>query len=117
MISISTNIYPYRMSLRTKEPVELTFSVKNIGEKNALVSMEVVVDSSLCLNGSGSKKSDGARLGKLGPGESKDFRYMIYPFQGIRPGKHGYSVKVIEHAGDYSDKGQATEKEGIVNVD
>ncbi len=110
MINISTRIFPYRLDLKTKEPVELLIEITNVSTTSKLLSTELIVDPDLCLEKSGIKKSTYKRLGEIAPKQKVNFKYLIYPFQGAKPGTHMVKFKVKEHFNDYKYVENITEK-------
>jgi hypothetical protein len=110
MINIVTSLFPFRLNINSKEPIELTLKIKNMGREEKFISYDVILDKKISLDKSGLKKSDSFRYGKLKPDELITNKLLIYPFQGIKPGDHEILIRVNEHYLDYNSLKQKTEK-------
>lgn len=110
MINIITSLFPFRLNISEKKPIELTIQIKNMGNETKLISYDVILENSLSLDRSGLKKAESFRYGDLKPNGTIYNKLFIYPFQGIRPGDHKVLIKVIEHYIDYNSIDQKTEK-------
>ena len=110
MININTQIYPYRLDIRSGEPIELVIKITNLNSSSKLLGFDIILDSNLCLEKNSLKKSQRKRLGNIASKESKFFKFNIYPFQGITPGKYRIKLKVSEHFNDYNYIESFTEK-------
>jgi uncharacterized membrane protein len=102
MIKIDSELFPYRLDIKSKEPVELTVKLTNYGIEEKLLSLDIILDTNLCLEKNNLKKSQHKRVGKLKPKESISYQFQIYPFQGAEPGKtYKIKLRVFEHYNDY----------------
>lgn len=110
MINIVSSIYPYRLNIKEKEPIELIVKITNKGNETKLLSYDIALDPALSLDKSGLKKAAGQRMGEIKPDETKIFKFPIYAFQGIKPGNHDIMFAVNEHYLDYSQLSERTEK-------
>lgn len=110
MINISTKVFPYRLDLKTKDPIELTIEVTNISTTAKLLSSEIILDPELCLEKASIKKSEYKRHGEILPNQKIIMIYEIHPFQGALQGKKTVKFKVKEHFNDYKYVENITEK-------
>jgi len=110
MINISTSIFPYRLDLKTKEPIELTIDVINMNVSSKLLSSDIILSPELCLEKTGIKKSEHKRLGEILPKQKITLKYYIHPFQGATTGRHLVKFKIKEHFNDYKYVENTTEK-------
>lgn len=110
MINIITSLFPFRLNIKDKSPVELTIQIKNMGLENKFISYDIILDNTISLDKSGLKKSFSIRHGDFKPNEVINQRLYIYPFQGIRPGDNKIIIRVNEHYLDYDSLKQKTDK-------
>jgi len=101
-LEVKSNLYPYRLLLKRRAPVELSIELKNNSNENKLVSFQLVMTRSLSLDKGGLKSADAKRLGEMKPMESKRFYYEIFPKLGIAATDQPIQVQVIEHYNNYN---------------
>jgi len=114
MIKITNSLFPFRLNIKEKNPIELTLKIKNLGVEDKFISFDVVLEKTLSFDKSGLKKSISVRHGILKPDETIAERLDIFPFQGIKDGDHRVLVIVNEHYLDYNSLKQKTEKVIII---
>lgn len=114
MINITYSIFPFRLNIKKKEPIEFTLIIKNMGSETKFISYDILLDKTLSLDKGGLKKSDSFRHGDFKPDEVIRKKIMIYPFQGIKPGDNKIFIRVNEHYLDYSALSQKTERIFII---
>ncbi len=110
MINIVTSLFPFRLNVKNKDPVELTLKIKNMGREEKLISYDIILDQKISLDKSGLKKSDSFRCGQLKPDQIITNKLLIFPFQGIKPGDQKILIRVNEHYIEYNSLKQKTEK-------
>lgn len=110
MINITTSFFPLRMDTRSKDPIELTLKIKNMGNDSKFISYDVILEKSVSLDKSGLKKAVSFRHGDLKPNEVITETLNIFPFQGIKPGNHKILIRVNEHYLSYDSLEQKTDK-------
>lgn len=110
MINIATSLFPYRMDISNKNPVELTLKIKNMSNEIKLLSFDIILQKTISLDKSGLKKSETIRLGEIKPDQIILKKFDIYPFQGIKPGENKVLIRVCEHYLDYNSLKEKTEK-------
>ena len=110
MINITTSFFPYRLDIKSKEPVELSITIKNMSKKTELISYDVILENTLSFDKSGLKKSNSHRVGELKPDEKRTFKFDVYPFQGITPGNNRIKIIVNQHYQNYDHLTDKTEK-------
>lgn len=110
MINISTRMFPYRLDLKTKDPIELTIEITNMSATAKILSSDIIFDPELCLEKSGIKKSEYKRHGEVLPNQKIVMTYDVHPFQGAKPGRKTIKFKVKEHFNDYKYIENITEK-------
>ncbi len=114
MIKIFTRIYPYRLNINSKDPIDLQIKLTNTTLSAKQISIELIPDSDLCFDKVGSKREEYKRIGFIKANESINLNYSVYPFTGIKPGTHRIKIIVGEHFNDYN---VVTEKsESIVTI-
>ncbi len=114
MINIITSLFPFRLNISEKKPVELTIQIKNMGLEAKLISCDIVLDNSISLDKSGLKKSISFRFGEIKANQIISEKLEIYPFQGIKPGDNKIMIKVNEHYLNYDSLREKTEKVIII---
>ncbi len=116
MIKIFTKLYPYRLNLKSKEPVDLEIKLKNLSNSAKQISIELIPDSDLSFEKTGSKRNEYKRLGVIKSHESITLNYSVYPFTGIVPGKHFIKIIVGEHTADYNVVNDSYESIVLLNT-
>lgn len=110
MINITTSLFPFRLNIKDKNPIELSIQIKNMSSSSKLISYDVILDKTISLDKSGLKKSESFRYGELKSNEVINNKLLIYPFQGIKPGENKVMICVTEHYLDYNTIREKTEK-------
>ncbi|MFH1663586.1 MAG: hypothetical protein ABH986_02115 [archaeon] len=102
-LNVKTSLFPYRMKLRTREPLELTFSVTNNGIKPKLISFILELPAQLGLDKAGVNRVIRKRLAeKLVQGQTRKFSYEIFPSKVVETGEYTALLEVSEHFNDYN---------------
>jgi len=114
MINIVTSLFPFRLNISDKQPVELTIQIKNMGLEDKLISCDIILENSIALDKSGLKKSTSFRYGEIKPDQVISEKLYIYPFQGIKPGDNKIMIRVNEHYLNYNSLREKTEKMIVV---
>ncbi len=117
VLEVKTRLFPYRLVLNRKKPVELKIDLTNASDKKALASLELSLPRSLSLDKSGLKGSELLRLGELSPNESKTFYFEIYPKAIIEGKEHLIRLKATEHHLDYNYIAKEVERTLTLLVD
>ena len=101
-LELQHTLFPYRMVLKRKTPVELSITIKNTGSEPTLASFQMQLPRSLGLDKSGFKSGVSSQLGMLAAGEEKRFVFDVYPKGGVGPGEHPIQLSAFTHYRDYS---------------
>ncbi len=101
MISIATTMYPYRLVLSRKKPIELKIDLTNRHEKATMVTMQVTASRNLAFDKSGLKASYMARIEKFAPNDKKNFLLDVFPKGYVSAGDYDITIKVLEHFNTY----------------
>lgn len=97
MVQVRTNLYPYRLVLARKEPVQLTVDITNDLSETRGYSIEVNVPRSLGLERAGAKIQDYKLLGDFSPGQEKRLYYDIFHKATVDAQSYPIHVFVHEH--------------------
>lgn len=100
-VSIATSMYPYRMSLSRKKPVELKIDIKNSGEKAKKITFNVTLSRELAFDKSGLKNNIVQKIDSFKPGDKKNFVFDIFPKGYVGTGEYPVLIKVFEHFHSY----------------
>jgi len=100
-LSVKTTLYPYRMHLKEKEPMELVIEIKNEDIKPKLVSFELQLPEAVAIDRTGMTRLVKKNLEKMGSGETKKLEYNIYPTKTAESGSYSGKILVLEHYQDY----------------
>jgi len=111
-VLIETEVFPLRISLKTREPSSLRVKVTNKGSSPKLISLEVFLPHELGFDKSALNKGVRSQLGVLKPNESKETVFKVYlnppvAKEGVFSGK----LSVLEHYKDYKQIIRNYEKE------
>jgi hypothetical protein len=90
MINITNSLFPFRLNIKEKNPIELTLKIKNMGVEDKFISFDVVLEKTLSFDKSGLNKSISVRHGTLRPDQIITEKLNIFPFQGIKSGDHRF---------------------------
>ncbi|HLC36253.1 MAG TPA: hypothetical protein VJK05_01440 [archaeon] len=99
-LSLNARLFPYRLLLSRKKPVELEIEISNKGDKPRLLSLEVLTPRGISLDRAGLKKGDARQLGEFPPGV-KRFKFDLFPSQSIENGEHLIEVTLVDHHQSY----------------
>ncbi|PIN98914.1 MAG: hypothetical protein COT90_01880 [Candidatus Diapherotrites archaeon CG10_big_fil_rev_8_21_14_0_10_31_34] len=101
-LNIKTNLFPYRLKLRNREPIRLDFTIANNGVKPKLVSFSLELPPQLGLDKAGMNRVIRKKLpNKMAPGETVKFSYDIFPSKVVETGEYTALLNVSEHFGNY----------------
>jgi len=116
MMLISNNIFPYRIDIKSKEPLQFEVILKNPNPLPKTISYEILFPDGITIDSKGAKKSEIYKLGEFKSGEARSFKYRLYPNTNLRVGKIEIIVRAYEHYGAYDNIEQTTEKVIIIRV-
>lgn len=117
MLEISTQLFPYRLKMENRQPVELAVTVKNVSREPVLVSYDVNVDRTLSMDKGGYKNTTNNKIGVLAPGASAKGRFEIHAKHVARVGMHKIYIRATEHFNNYNLVKSEYRKEIEVLVD
>lgn len=100
-ISIVTSFHPFRMILSHKKPIELTVELINRGEKDEMLTIQLLLSRQLALDKSGLHANAVKTIDKFAPSERKRYVFDIYPKSYISAGEYPVKIKVFEHYQNY----------------
>jgi uncharacterized membrane protein len=100
-LEIKSNLFPYRMVLKRKEPVELRVEVANRSADKKLVSLQIALARAIAFDRGGLENGAVNRLGELQPNEAKEFYFKVYPKQGVKTMSYPIQIRVFEHFNSY----------------
>lgn len=101
MFSITTAFRPVRLCAKKDESVELELAVKNIGEADALTSVNVDVPKGLGFDGMGIARTKEYRLGSMKGGEEKKFSVSLHGSSQTPAGNYRITISAYAHYRDY----------------
>ena len=101
-LEVKSNLYPYRLIMKRRTPVELTIDLKNNSNETKLVSFQLALARKLSLDKGGLKNMEMRQLGHLKPLENKRFYFEIFPKMGIVPADYPIKIQVLEHYDSYN---------------
>lgn len=102
MLEISTQLFPYRLKLENRQPVELTVSIKNLNREPSLISYDISIERTLSFDKGGYKAAVNNKVGVIAPGASTRTRYDIYAKHSARSGPQKIYIRATEHYNNYS---------------
>jgi hypothetical protein len=100
-LELKSNLFPYRLILSRKEPVELSVKVTNNSPDKKLVTMQIAMARAIALDRGGLKKGADQRLGEMEPGQSKEFVFQVFPKHGVKAAAYPIQIRLIEHFNSY----------------
>ena len=97
VVTVNSYFNPFRMKLSSREPVQLSIELKNDGNEDKIVSMQVLLSKQLSFGKGGYQTEEMVRLPKLAPGERKQYYYEVWPKTGTRTEDQPVKIKIAEH--------------------
>ncbi len=102
-LNVKTSLFPFRMKLKNREPIELSFTISNNGIKPKLVSFSLELPPQLGLDKAGLNRIVRKRIAqKLMQGQTRKFSYEIFPSKVVETGNYTALLNVSEHFEDYN---------------
>ncbi len=115
---VKTSLFPFRMKLKNRESVELSFSITNNGIKPKLVSFTLELPPQLGLDKAGMNRVIRKRLAdKLPSGATRKFSYEIFPSKVVEAGNYTANLNVSEHFKDYDYVLEDKNEEITIKID
>ena len=102
-IAVKANVFPYRFSMRDKQPVELTVELKNNDSFEKMVSLDVMLPNAIGTDKSCLNKGFSKRYNKLGPGQTITEKQMLYLSPHANIGEATGKVRVSEHYNEFGN--------------
>ena len=103
MVYIKTSLFPYRLVLTRREPVQLSVDVLNNDAEEKIFSIEVEVPRTLGLERAGAKIQDFKKMGPLAPGQEKHLIYDIHGKSSANDMTYPITILVHEHRAHSND--------------
>ncbi len=113
---IDYSIYPYKLSLKRREPIELKITLTNPSDKEKMISLEVLTPRTLSIDKSGYKNYVVERFPSFKPKDRIIKYYDIYPKVTTRIGEEFVVIRVLEHYDDFSFVQKSIEKNVHISV-
>src|SRR3989344_4066443 len=101
MLEITNTFFPYQLSLRRKDVIEMRVKIKNAGAENALVSYKIQLPPELSFDKIGFKAVHEIQAGKLEPGRELIEKVYINARPLTREGPTEILIKATEHYNSY----------------
>ncbi len=117
MLEISTQLFPYRLKMKNRLPVELKVTIKNNSREPVLVSYDIATEKTLALDKGGYKSTENTKAGIIAPGASITGRFDVFAKHLAKIGPHKIYIRATEHYNNYSLVKSEYRKEIEVLVD
>ena len=117
MLKIETSIYPFRVKLSDKKPVQLKVNIRNMNDEDVLLSYDVLTSKALSIDKGGFKTSLTTKVGKMEPGERTEAYFEIYPKTMTREGTYPILIRATEHYDSYTLVEKEYKKKIEIKVD
>ncbi len=102
MVKILTELFPFRLLLRNREPVSLRLEITNDTDRDQIISYEVSLAGELSFEKQGLKGYETEQIESLKPGQKISKYYKIYPKVTARKGEYPITITVIEHYNNFN---------------
>lgn len=102
-MTIKASVFPYRFSMKDKEPVELTVELKNNDPFEKMVSLDVLLPNSVGLDKSCINKGFAKRYNKVAPGQTIVEKQLLYLSPHADIGEVSGKIKVAEHYQEFGN--------------
>ena len=94
---------PFRLSIKSKEPVELVLDIENLRDEEPLLTSIVIrIPKALGLDSMGLNQMREIRMGYLKPRENKRFHIEVYSTARTKTNIYPIIVTAFSHYRDYS---------------
>ena len=110
MVHIKTSLFPYRLVLTRREPVQLSVDVVNNDAEEKTFSIEIEVPRTLGLERAGAKIQDFKKFGPLAPGQEKHLVYDIHGKSSADDTTYPITIMVHEHRAQTNDVARTVTK-------
>ena len=97
-IAINSYFHPFRLSLKSREPVRLTVEIENKSQEAKMTSLSISLPrTELAFDKSGLSTEIVKRLPQFKPGERLVYYFDVHPKHLTTPGEHEVKLVVREH--------------------
>lgn len=117
MVSFKSNVFPYRMVLSRREPVQLSVEMKNDSAEQKLISLEISLPRNLGFDKSGLKTREVIKIGNMIANEEKKLYFDIFPKAATEAMEYPVDIMVLEHYKDYNNVNRRQSKQVTIRVD
>lgn len=100
-LSISSSLFPYRMSMNEKNPLEFTLEIKNNDAKSKNVAFNLLLPEVVSFDKTGLNKMVQKNIQSLKPNEKQKFVFELHPTKKANVGQFDGELLVEEFAGNY----------------
>ena len=117
-IYINTSLFPYRLSLSQdrKAAMDLTIELKNQGDSEKMVSMDLILPDTFGVDKTGMMRQFSRKLDSLKAGTSASIVIPLYMSGHARKGDYKASLKISEYFNNYNYLTKTYSKELILRV-
>ncbi|MCX6801022.1 MAG: hypothetical protein NTZ73_02445 [Candidatus Diapherotrites archaeon] len=102
MVKIVTELFPFRLAIKRREPVSLKIEITNDTEKPQIISYEVALANELGFEKQGLNNVQTKQIDSMKPGEMVREYYKIFPKVTARAGEYPIRVTVTEHYNSFN---------------
>lgn len=97
MVKILTELFPFRLILKNREPVSFRLELTNDTGRAQMLSYEISLANELSFEKQGLKGYESEQIKSMKPGDKISKYYKIYPKVTARKGEYPITITVIEH--------------------
>jgi hypothetical protein len=116
MLSIKNVLMPFRLSLKSREPISLRVELTNKGSEPKLLSLALVVPTFLGIERTGIANKLEKRLGEIAPGKTNVYYYEIFPKTSTTIRDYPARLVIYEHYNTYEYISKEHKKDFLVKV-
>ena len=118
MVDVKTELTPMRMSISSREPVELMVEIENNSNKIQQISYEIMLGNEIGFDKAGRSSTQTKRFDSMKPGERIRDYFEIFPKVNISSRSQPITIMVIEHfEGNYNYVAAKKVKELTLRID
>ncbi len=96
-LSVRTRIYPYRLKMQDKDPMQLSIEITNEDINSKIVSFQLKLPESIATDRGGINRFIQKNIQSLRAGETQKFDYNLYPTKRATEGDFNGKLIVSEH--------------------
>jgi uncharacterized membrane protein len=115
-INVTSDLYPFRISMKSKEAWEFNLVITNRGTKPMKLSLAVELPRQVTFSKVGLQMQYEKRFDSFKPGDTIKLKEPIFLSSQAEKGNYSGWIKIAEHYGDYGYEMQTKKREILFRI-